>query len=132
MEIEKSALQKVMALEEVLLTLPQEQVFVFNEYCEGLYARSVVLKKDTILTGRIHSKECFFVLRSGVLLLSSGEKSGVIYAGEMYKSEIGIKRAGVALTDCVFTTIHANPMNIVNENELIRYYTVENILQLGC
>lgn len=99
----------VYRLEAELLKLPQVDMPVEHEFCSGLYARTMHIPAGTVLTGAVHRHACFFVLRSGVLAVTTDNGVKTLHAGEMLNSPAGTKRAGVAMADCVVTTFHANP-----------------------
>lgn len=96
-------------LEAELLKLPQVDMPVDHDFCDGLYARTMHIPAGTALTGAVHRHECFFVVRSGRLAVTTDSGPIVLEAGAMLVSRAGTKRAGVALSDVIVTTFHANP-----------------------
>lgn len=101
--------ESLFKLERALLDFPQADMPVTHEHCDGLYARTIHLKADQILTGAIHQHECFFLVRSGFILVTTDDGERLLKAGDMVVSRAGSKRAGVALVDTVVTTFHPNP-----------------------
>lgn len=114
----------VYRLEAELLKLPQVDMPVEHEFCPGLYARTMHIPAGTVLTGAVHRHDCFFVLRSGTLAVTTDGGVKAIEAGQMLHSPAGTKRAGVAMTDCVVTTFHANPTDAQDPAELWELFTV--------
>ena len=98
-------------LEAELLKLPQVEMPTEHDHCDGVYARTMHLVAGHAYTGAVHRHECFFVVRSGSLVATSDDGPRQLVAGDMLVTRAGSKRAVVALTDCVVTTFHANPIN---------------------
>lgn len=116
--------EPVYRLESLLLQHPQVEMPVDHEFCAGIYARTMHIPAGTILTGAVHRDECFFVVRQGDLVVTTDDKPRYLKAGDQLVSPAWTKRAGVALTDVVVTTYHANPKNIKDPLELWDEYTV--------
>jgi mannose-6-phosphate isomerase-like protein (cupin superfamily) len=74
--------------------------------------------------GAIHRDECFFVVREGDLWVSTGNGCSRITSGDMVVSPAGSKRAGLAITDAVVTTFHANPQDEHDEEKIWDMLTV--------
>jgi hypothetical protein len=103
--------EKIFELEEEILQLPQVNMLTTHDFCHGVYARTLSIPAGVILTGAIHKDESFFVVRSGVLLVTTDTGTVQVGSGFMMVTKPGTKRAGIALTDCEVTTFHANPTN---------------------
>lgn len=117
--------QSVYDLEAAMLRLPQVEVPIDHDFCNGLYARTIHVAAGTLITGAVHQHESFWVMRTGTLALTLDDGEAVVaYAGDMGKSPAGVKRAGLALTDVVFTTFHANPENEIDPVRLWDKYTI--------
>jgi hypothetical protein len=111
-------------LEAELLKLPQVEMPVEHDFCAGLYARTMHIPAGTALTGAIHRQESFFLVRKGSLIVSTDNGPRTLGPGDMSVSNIGTKRAGVALTDVEVTTFHANPTNEQEPNALWDLFTI--------
>lgn len=98
-------------LEAALLKLPQVDMPVTHEHCDGLYARTIKIPADVALTGMVHRHECFFLVRRGQIAVTTDKGVVLLNAGDMVTSAAGSKRTGVTLTDVEITTFHANPTN---------------------
>jgi hypothetical protein len=114
----------IYALETELLKLPQIDTPVDHDFCHGLYARTMHIPAGTILTGAIHREESFFLVRKGELIVSTDNGPRTLKAGDMSVSNIGTKRAGIALTDVEVTTFHANPTNEQETQALWSLFTI--------
>lgn len=111
-------------LEAELLKLPQVEMPVAHDFCNGLYARTMHIPADTVLTGAIHREESFFLVRKGELIVSTDNGPRTIGPGDMSVSKIGTKRAGITLTDVEVTTFHANPTNEQEPQTLWDLFTI--------
>jgi hypothetical protein len=120
--ITKSILD-VYRLEKQILKQPQIDLPVENAFCHGLYARTMFIPADTVLTGAAHKEEGFFVVRSGILIVTTDNGPVQVSAGYMGITSKGAKRAGYAVTDVVFTTFHANPEEIREEKDIWDKFT---------
>lgn len=118
--------QSICDLEAAMLRLPQVEVPLQHDFCNGLYARSIAIPAGCLITGAVHRSESFWVVRSGELAFTNENGEAMVAsAGAMGRTPAGVKRAGLALTDCVFTTFHANPDNELDTDKLWIRYTVE-------
>ena len=111
-------------LEAELLKLPQVDMPVDHDFCNGLYARTMHIPAGTILTGAVHREESFFLVRKGELIVSTDDGPFTLRAGDMSVSKIGTKRAGITLTDVEVTTFHANPTNEQEPQVLWDLFTI--------
>lgn len=95
---------------------------VEHDFIPGVYARTMYLLKGTVLTGATHKQESFFVLRSGLLAVTTDSGEKLLGPGEMLKSPPGSKRAGLAFTDVVLTEFMHNPDNLTSETDIWELY----------
>ena len=122
--------EKIQRLEHFLLELPQVETPVTHDFCEGLYSRTMFIPKGTVLTGAIHRSENFMFIRSGDITVWTEEGMKRVQGGFMTKSFEGAKRVGYAHEDTLLTTVHFNPTNETNPEELWNLFTVESLAQL--
>lgn len=119
-------IQDIIALENEILKLPQVDLDLKHEFVDGVYARSMFIPAGTVLTGAVHSKDCFTVIRHGDLIIYTEEGMKQLKAGDMLPSKAGIKRAGYAITDTFITGFMANPDNETDLEKLWCFYTLPN------
>ena len=120
-------------IEQYLLSLPQVEIPVDHQFVNGLYARSVTIPAGVILTGAVHKDECFFLVRTGRILITTDGEPIEANAGFMAASKAGSKRLGLALEDTTVTTFHANPQELREPDDLWDYITVpapDNLLEI--
>lgn len=120
-------------LEQAIYSLPRVEMPLFNDFCKGIYARTILIPAGTVLTGAIHKDECFFVVRNGCILITTDDKPIKAESGFMSLSRAGTKRAGFALMDTLVTTFHSNPEELREQEDLWDHFTVpapDNLLDV--
>lgn len=112
---------RLYALQQATCDLPEVDCPLQHVYPPGLYLRTIFIPKGTVVVGKIHRH------RHGNIL-SQGEVAVLTESGGLEQlrgpitgvSEPGTKRAVYALTDVVWTTIHLNPTNTQDLEQLER------------
>ncbi len=122
--IAPDASQQVYRLEAEILKQPQVHLPIDHQHCAGLYARTMFIPEGTVATGAIHRNESFFVVRHGTLVAHTEAGPVILPPGHMAVTQVGQKRAVVALTDVVVTTFHANPTAETDPDALWALLTV--------
>lgn len=112
---------KICALENAIQSLPKEQQRGFenlHDFCPGVYARTVFMPANSVLTSKIHKTSHFFVVSMGrcTVVDSHGNKLE-ISAPYMGMTTPGTKRALHIHEDCIWTTFHATDLTDVAEIE---------------
>ncbi len=115
----------VFALEAELKQMPQAEIPTLHDFCDGLYARTVVVPKDAVVTGHVHAMDNFFVIRAGSAVIYTPNGPQTFHAGHMGISPAGHKIGGYALSEVIFTTFHPNPENDKDLEILWNKYTIE-------
>ena len=95
-----------------------------HSFAEGLYIREMRMKKGQLGFSAIHKHSYGFFLLSG-LLASSKEEGVEEFIPPCYIiSPQGAKRIVYAMEDCVIVTVHANPTNTQDLDELAKINVV--------
>lgn len=126
----KDKITPILELEKEILKLPQIEMPLTEEFCDRLYARTMTIPANTIATGAIHSGESFFIVRKGKILITSESGGIIMNAGDMSVTTAYEKRAVIAITDCVLTTIHPNESNERDSAKLFSMHTISPDLLL--
>lgn len=118
-EVMEGSREKIAALEQAMLALPEEQRLAFenqHDFCPGVYARTIFMPKGMVLTSQIHLTQHFFVVVKGscTVVGSDGSKR-FIEAPYMGVTMPGTKRALYIHEDCIWTTFHATDLTDVEE-----------------
>tara|TARA_R110002074_G_scaffold227554_1_gene399188 strand:+ start:308 stop:811 length:504 start_codon:yes stop_codon:yes gene_type:complete len=91
-----------------------------HSFADGIYIREMGMKKGQLGFSAIHKHSYGFFLLSGILASSKEEGIEEFVAPCYIISPQGAKRIVYAIEDCVITTIHANPTNTENLDELAK------------
>ena len=118
--------ETIQRLENMLLELPQVHMPTTHEFCDGLYARTMFIPAGTVLTGAIHRSENFLFVREGDITVWTENGMRRCVTGDMVKSLEGAKRVGLTHSDTTLTTVHFNPDNVTDPEELWELFTVED------
>ena len=105
----------VYALEHELANLPQAEVPIRHYFADGLYAREMKLPAGVAATGAVHKTEHICVISQGSIAVTTDEGVKVLTAPCTFVAKPGIKRAGYAITDVVWTTFHATKETEINK-----------------
>ena len=91
-----------------------------HSFADGMYMREMKMKKGQLGFSAIHKHSYGFFLLSGVL--ASSRESGVeeFIAPCYVVSPQGAKRVVYAAEDCMIVTVHANPTNTEDLDELAK------------
>ncbi len=87
--------------------LPQLQVNTEHHFCDGMYIRMVRnIPAGTLIVGKRHKKEHFFVLISGKMAIHDENGVVVVDGLTVICADSGTKRALYTITDCAGMNIH--------------------------
>ena len=96
---------QIFALEAEMKKLPQIDIPVKHYFSDGMYAREITVPQGAIITGVIHKYPQINILSKGRIIVNVGEELKEIEASFTVASPAGIKRAAIAVTECIWTTI---------------------------
>jgi hypothetical protein len=117
----KTNRDKIHNLEDELAKLPQVECKLDHVFSDGLYARSMHIPGGTVLTGKVHKRDHINFLLQGTIRVMTDDGMKELTAPQVIPSKKGIKRAGFAITDVIWTTVHATDATEVEaaEDELV-------------
>ena len=98
---------KVNQLEEMVAQLPQVDCPVRNIFAPNVYAREMTIPTGVVLTGAVHKTCHLSILSKGQVRVVSDEGVIELTAPATLISQPGAKRAIFAISEAVWTTIHA-------------------------
>lgn len=135
-EVELATRAKILDFEELLRGCEgawegdTDRCPLTHEFPPGLYVRTIKIPAGTVLTGKLHRHEHPNILQSGVVEVVT-ESNGVEFLeGPLFMISKGLtKRALVAHTDIVWTTIHANPTNTRDLEALEKEIIIEDLTE---
>jgi hypothetical protein len=109
-----------------MMDMPQVECPVKHWFAPGVYGREILLRKDSVVVGKIHNHAHLNIISRGKCSVMTEFGPMVIDATNepvTFTSKPGTKRVVVALEDTVWTTIHLNPTDETDleklENEII-------------
>jgi hypothetical protein len=108
-------------IETVALTLmsaPQVAMPVKHLFAAGVYVREIFMPAETFVIGFEHKTEHFNVVLSGKARVLSEGVVKDIGAGEVFVSGAGAQKVLLIMEDMRFLTIHANPADATDVDEL--------------
>ena len=95
-----------------------------HSFADGIYIREMRMKQGQLGFSAIHKHSYGFFLLSGILASSKAEGIEEFVAPCYIISPQGAKRIVYAIEDCVITTVHANPTNTEDLDELAKINVV--------
>lgn len=94
------------------------EIEVKHIFREGLYIREMTLPADFIFIGRVHKKGHVVELLEGSANLITAKGTNTFHAVDRINTPAGFQTVAVTLTPCLARTVHENPSNSRNVDEL--------------
>lgn len=110
-------IEHIEKLQNMMAQLPQVPLETFHYFADGMYARVLPRPAGTLIVGKVHKKEHFYIVCKGRIQI----EHDIYEAGTVLVSRPGTKRAVLALEDSICMTIHrTNKKNLEKmERELV-------------
>jgi SET domain-containing protein len=110
---------RVLRLQEIVGRMPQAELETFHYFADGMYARVLPRKEGTLIVGKVHKREHFYIVAKGsVKVFGNGEDEAKVYtSGTVIVSRPGTKRAVYALEDSICMTVHRTEKTDIDEIE---------------
>ncbi|MGE5623009.1 MAG: hypothetical protein ACM3WS_07640 [Bacillota bacterium] len=109
--------EQIKRLEAEMRKLPQIELQTDHYFADGMYARVVARPAGTVIVGKVHRKEHFYIVTKGSVQVTSDEGVKTLTAGSVLVSKPGTKRAVVALEDSICMTVHRTDKTDLSEIE---------------
>jgi mannose-6-phosphate isomerase-like protein (cupin superfamily) len=93
-------------LQAAAAKLPQIELKTEHLFADGMYLRSVFRPADTLIVGKVHKREHFYVVASGEVTVISDDFKERIKAPRIIVSKPGTKRAVYSHVDSLCFTVH--------------------------
>lgn len=97
---------QILRLQGEMAKLPQVELPTDHFFANGMYARRLFRKAGTLIVGKVHRHEHFFMLMYGDLEVWTETGMKRIGPGEIIVSKPGTKRVTLAHADSVAVTVH--------------------------
>jgi mannose-6-phosphate isomerase-like protein (cupin superfamily) len=99
-------LDKIVKAEAMMREMPQVELTTNHYFADGMYARELFRPAGTLIVGKVHKREHFYIVTKGAVQVVMEGESKVITAPAVIVSPPGTKRAVLALEDSVCMTVH--------------------------
>lgn len=97
---------KVNELQRAMRELPQLELPTEHYFADGMYCRVVFRPFGTLIVGKVHRKEHFYIIAKGRVQITSEHGVMDITGPAVLVSKPGTKRAVFAVTDATCMTVH--------------------------
>ncbi len=111
-------------IEAKLLAMSEEGAFQEEElplhhyFAPGLYVRSVFMRKGIFVLSKHHLTDELNVVQYGKVIVRSGDELRLVNGPCAFESKAGIRKALLILEDALWFTIHHNPDDIRDVQQL--------------
>lgn len=114
--------------EDHLKTMPPLDLPLDEQFCDGVYMRTIFIPAGAVLTGLVHRFDCLNIVHGDITVTSEEGRKRIIALDKpaRFHSIPGIKRAGWAHADTWWTTVHANPTNERDSGKLLAMYAYDD------
>jgi hypothetical protein len=107
----------VKRLQTEIAKLPQAVLDTEHFFADGMYCRVLPRPAGTLIVGKVHRKEHFYVVCSGTVRVTTDEGVKDLTGPRVIVSRPGTKRAVLALTDATCLTVHRTQSMDLDEIE---------------
>lgn len=108
-------------LQAEMVKMPQAELETEHYFSGGMYCRKLIRPAGTLIVGKVHKKDHFFLCAKGQIIAWSEKGMVTLNAGDVICSKAGTKRVTLAVTDAIGITFHRTNKTDLNkiEKELI-------------
>ena len=97
----------ISALADALSNSTQVPLDTRHFHADGMYCRQLFRPAGTLIIGKVHKKEHFFIIASGTLRITNGDGEAKEITGPtVLVCQPGTQRATYAVTDVTGITVH--------------------------
>jgi len=123
--------EKVDALQSAMLGMVDDHINIepVHLFSDGVYAREVMLFAGTTAIGKRHRQAHVCIVSKGHCIAVMDGESREIIAPAMFSVPVGTRNCVHAITDTVWTTVHAVP-NECRDIEAIESVLVEPVMHV--
>jgi quercetin dioxygenase-like cupin family protein len=127
--------EEIVRLQDEMAKMPQAELKTEHYFSQGMYCRKVFRKAGTIIVGKVHKKDHFFMCAQGQIIAWSEKGMVTLSAGDVLCSKAGTKRVTMAVTDAIGITVHKTnktdldkiEKELIEPDELALYDSSNNI-----
>ena len=113
--------EEIDRLQSEMSVMPQAELQTEHYFSGGMYCRKLTRPAGTLIVGKVHKKDHFFLCAKGEIIAWSEGGMKHLYAGDIICSKPGTKRVTLAVTDAIGITFHKTTKTNLDkiEKELI-------------
>jgi mannose-6-phosphate isomerase-like protein (cupin superfamily) len=114
-------LQEIERLQHEMIKMPQAELETEHYFSGGMYCRKLIRPAGTLIVGKVHKKDHFFMCAKGQIIAWSENGMVTLNAGDVLCSKANTKRVTLAVTDAIGITFHKTSKTNLDkiEKELI-------------
>jgi len=109
--------EQIDRLQKEMVEMPQIELKTDHYFSDGMYCRKVFRPAGTIIVGKIHKKDHFFMCVSGQIIAWSENGMKTLNPGDIIESKSGTKRVTLATMDSIGITVHKTDKTDLDEIE---------------
>ena len=115
--------EEIQKLQDLMVTMPQVELETEHYFSEGMYCRKVFRKAGTVIVGKVHKKDHFFMCAMGEIVAWTENGMKTLKPGDIIESKPGTKRVTLAMVDSIGITVHKTDKTDLDEieAELVEY-----------
>lgn len=131
--------EQIDRLQGEMVKMPQVDLKTEHYFSDGMYCRKVFRPAGTIIVGKVHKKDHFFMCVSGEIIAWTENGMKTLKSGDIIASKSGTKRVTLAVKDSIGVTVHATEKTDLDEieaeliepDELALFDSSNNLKQLA-
>ena len=124
-------------LQAAAAKLPQVELETDHFFADGMYCRSLFRAADTLIVGKVHKAEHFYIIASGTVTIAGDGYRETVTGPKVFVSKPGTKRAVYAHTDATTMTVHRTDetdldkieAELIEEDDTAMYDSLNHIKQ---
>ena len=114
---ETPTLEQINRLQGEMSKLPQQELPTEHYFSGGMYCRKLWRPAGTLIVGKAHKKDHFFICTTGEIIAWSEKGMVTLKAGDIIESKAGTKRVTLAVQDSIGVTFHVTDKTDLEEIE---------------
>ena len=127
--------EEIERLQSEVAKMPQPELETEHYFSGGMYCRKLKRPAGTLIIGKVHKKDHFFMCAQGQIIAWSEKGMVTLNAGDVLCSKAGTKRVTLAVTDAIGITFHKTSKTnldkiekeLIEPDELALYDSSNNI-----
>lgn len=109
--------EEIERLQREMANFPQVELITDHYFSDGMYCRKVFRKAGTLIVGKVHKKDHFFMCAMGEIIAWSENGMKKLLPGDIIESKPGTKRVTLATMDSIGITVHKTDKTDLDEIE---------------